>query len=57
MQNRKVKAENILENIKHFNDLDKNAWYYEAIVEAANTHNYEKERLEDGSEKWTSIIK
>ncbi|MBP2025774.1 S-layer homology domain-containing protein [Peptoniphilus stercorisuis] len=57
MQNRKVKAENILENIKYFNDLEKNAWYYEDIVEAANTHNYEKERLEDGSEKWTEIIK
>ena len=57
MQNRKVDSENILENIKYFKDLEKNAWYYEDIVEATNTHNYKEKRLENGSEKWTEIVK
>lgn len=52
---RKVNKENILDGIEIFKDLDTKAWYYQDIVEATNSHNYEKTRLNDGSEVWTEL--
>lgn len=52
---RKVNKENILDGIEIFKDLDTKAWYYQDIVEATNSHNYEKIRLNDGSEVWTEL--
>lgn len=53
---RKVSKENILKGIKKFKDLDESEWYYEHMVEASNSHIYEKDRLSDGSEVWIDII-
>lgn len=57
VKDRKVDSENILQGIKEFKDLNKNAWWYEDVVEASNSHKFENKRLEDGSEKWTRVIK
>lgn len=51
---RKVQKENILEEAKVFSDLLENAWYYEAMVEAINSHLYTIE--ENMSEIWIEII-
>jgi len=50
---RKVKAENILLDALQFPDLVKGKWYYEAMMEAINSHLYERD--EDGYEIWTEI--
>lgn len=50
---RKVKAENILPDALQFPDLVKGKWYYEAMMEAINSHLYERD--EDGYEIWTEI--
>ena len=52
-----TKQKKKLYQVKSYKDLEKSAWYYEDILEATNTHNYNEKRLEDGSEKWTEIIK
>lgn len=51
---RRIHKENILEGIKVFPDLIDSMWYYEAMVEATNSHLYM--RSEDSSELWTEII-
>lgn len=53
---RKVKKENILNGIKTFKDLESMKWYYEPMVEAINGHDYELERLKDGTEKWIKLV-
>lgn len=53
---RKVRKENALEGIKKFSDLQEDKWYYEPMIEAINRHDYEKERLEDGSEIWIKLL-
>ena len=50
---RRVKAEDILPEARQFPDLDKDAWYYEAMQEAINSHDYI--RKPDGYEEWTEI--
>lgn len=50
---RRVHAENILEDARVFPDLSESAWYYEAMQEAINSHTYV--RLEDGYEEWIEI--
>jgi hypothetical protein len=50
---RKVKTENILPDALQFPDLEKGKWYYEAMMEASNSHTYE--RNEDGYETWLEI--
>ncbi len=51
---RRIHKENILEGIKVFPDLLDTMWYYEAMIEATNSHLYK--RLEDSSELWIEII-
>lgn len=51
---RKVQKDNILENIKVFPDLKEESWYYEAMVEAINSHLYSID--DDLSEVWIEII-
>lgn len=50
---RKVQKEHILPEARQFPDLEKSKWYYEAMQEAINSHDYE--RIENGFEKWTQI--
>ncbi|WFA08267.1 S-layer homology domain-containing protein [Tissierella sp. Yu-01] len=50
---RKVHKENILPEAKKFPDLPDTMWYYEAMMEAINSHHYT--RLEDKSELWIEI--
>ena len=51
---RRVHEENILPDAIQFKDLQKGKWYYEAMQEAINSHNYE--RAADSYEKWTEIF-
>lgn len=51
---RKVHKDDILENIKVFPDLKEESWYYEAMVEAINSHLYSIDK--DLSEVWIEII-
>lgn len=50
---RKVTKGEILPDAKKFPDLPEDAWYYEAMMEAINSHYYY--RLEDDTEDWTEI--
>ncbi|NLN77277.1 MAG: S-layer homology domain-containing protein, partial [Armatimonadetes bacterium] len=50
---RRVKSEDILPEARQFPDLDKDAWYYEAMQEAINSHHYI--RKPDTYEEWTEI--
>lgn len=52
--NRKVSKEGLLENAKYWSDNSKDAWYYEAVMEATNSHDYTRETA-DGVETWTAI--
>jgi len=38
---------------KKFSDLHESEWYYEAMMEAVNSHYYD--RLEDTYEDWTEL--
>lgn len=51
---RGIHKDDILKEAKIFPDLKESMWYYEAMVEATNSHLYM--RLEDSSELWTEII-
>lgn len=51
---RKIHKDNILAGIKMFSDLDENMWYYEAMVEAINSHIYLRD--ENKNELWLQII-
>jgi hypothetical protein len=50
---RRVHKENILPDAKKFPDLLESKWYYEAMMEAINSHYYN--RMEDTYEEWTEI--
>lgn len=52
--NRKVSKEGLLENARYWSDNNKDAWYYEAVMEATNSHDYTRE-TPDGAETWTAI--
>lgn len=45
--------ENHLSDLKEFEDI-KGHWAYYEIVEAANSHEYE--RLHDSNEKWKNLL-
>lgn len=51
---RKVHKDNILEGAKVFPDLLENMWYYEAMMEAINSHTHKMD--ENMSESWIEII-
>lgn len=56
MLGRKVDDEGINnQNISKFKDLDKNSWSYYDIVEASNSHKYDKE--DKSKEIWEEIVK
>ena len=55
MLSRSVNLENIPANAVTFTDLHTSDWFYCAVIESANTHDYESERLGDGSEIWKDI--
>lgn len=50
---RRVHKANILKDAKKFPDLLESKWYYEAMMEAINSHHYN--RMEDTYEEWTEI--
>ncbi|WP_304509390.1 S-layer homology domain-containing protein, partial [Anaerotignum sp.] len=52
--NRKVSKEGLLENAKYWSDNSEDAWYYEAVMEATNSHDYTRE-TPTGDETWTAI--
>ncbi|MFR8926959.1 S-layer homology domain-containing protein [Peptoniphilus senegalensis] len=45
----------VMADLRLYKDLDKSHWAYYEIIEASHTHQYE--RMENGFENWTSIIK
>lgn len=51
---RKVSKEGLLEDAKYWTDNKETAWYYEAVMEATNSHDYTKETA-DGVETWTAM--
>ncbi len=51
---RKVHKDNILDDAKKFPDLSENMWYYEAMMEAINSHLYNRD--ENFNEIWIEII-
>lgn len=55
MLQRSVSSEYILEDAVFWSDNAESAWYYEAVMEATNSHEYE--RLAEGliEERWTAI--
>ncbi len=54
MLTRYVDEEGLHADTKRFTDMDGSEWYYYNVLEATNSHNYE--RREDGRlEKWTEI--
>lgn len=52
--NRKVSKEGLLENARYWSDNPTEAWYYEAVMEATNSHDYTRE-TPDSEEIWTAI--
>lgn len=47
-------TEDLHENMtKWFDNSDEKAWYYIAVQEATNDHNYTK--TADGNEKWSNV--
>ena len=50
---RKTKAEDMVDGRKVYKDLDKKKWYYEAMEEAINSHDY---RRDTGLEKWIRLV-
>ena len=55
MLSRAVNVENIADGAKTFSDCKTSDWFYTAVMEAANSHDYADERLEDGTEVWENI--
>ena|GEM_PF-4771380 len=56
-QDRIVNAAGLNGHAKQWPDIEKDEWYYEIVMEAGNTHTYE--RIADrkkSTEKWTSIV-
>lgn len=55
MLQRSVSSEYILEDAVFWSDNAESAWYYEAVMEATNSHEYE--RLAEGliEERWTAM--
>ena len=53
MLERKTHKENILPGARSFSDLLDTMWYYEAMVEAIDSHHYT--RLTDNSELWIEV--
>lgn len=52
--NRNANKAEILQGVKEFKDLSKDAWYYEDMVTATNS--YTAERNMDNSQKWTKLL-
>ena len=50
---RRVHQKDILSEARQFPDLSKDAWYYEEVQEAINSHHYK--RLPDTFEEWIDI--
>lgn len=44
--NRRIKKSEIPFNIKVFNDLQEEQWYYKVILEASNNHYYERNQMD-----------
>ncbi|MCR4600481.1 MAG: S-layer homology domain-containing protein, partial [Clostridia bacterium] len=49
----KISASGLLDNMARWSDNPVGAWYYVAVQEATNTHDY---TIEDGVETWTGIL-
>lgn len=56
-QDRTVNAAGLHIHSKHWPDNTEDKWYYEIVMEAGNTHNYERiAGRKKSTEKWTSIV-
>lgn len=51
---RKVDAQGLINDAKHWTDNSSTSWYYYEVLEATNDHDYQKTADKD-SEKWTTI--
>lgn len=54
MLDRVPDAEHMLPNMKKWLDNPEDAWYYEAVQEATNEHDYDVDEF--GAESWTEIL-
>jgi uncharacterized repeat protein (TIGR02543 family) len=52
--NRKVSKEGLLEDATYWSDNPEDAWYYEAVMEATNSHDFVRETPES-PETWTTM--
>lgn len=52
---RRVNTAGLLEDAKQWPDNTEEKWYYEIVMEAANTHDYERADRPKSTEKWTKI--
>ena len=56
-QDRRVNAEGLLTEAKQWPDNTADKWYYEIVLEATNTHDYERANRPRSTERWTKIRK
>lgn len=52
---RRVNTAGLCSGIKQWPDNAADKWYYEIVLEATNTHDYERENRPKSTEKWTGI--
>lgn len=52
---RRVNAAGLLPVVKQWPDLTPDKWYYEIVLEAATTHEYERADRPRSTEKWTKV--
>lgn len=52
---RRVDAEGLIQGTKQWPDNTSDKWYFEIVLEATNTHDYQREDRPKSTEKWTKI--
>lgn len=55
MLDRRVNIEGLHKDTKQWRDNTEDKWYYEIVLEATNTHEYERSNKPKSIEKWTQI--
>ena len=53
---REVDESGILAGAQQFTDVTKDNWYYYAVMEAANGHDYQRRSGDAGVENWTKLL-
>ncbi|MPN47963.1 hypothetical protein SDC9_195567 [bioreactor metagenome] len=54
MLGRQVSKDGLLPEAKYWSDNTPDKWYYEAVMEATNSHDYDRE-TDSNVEKWTAL--